>query len=96
MSDEACIEECNWYGVCAYRTQPKHGQHMIGMAFCCSPDDENIIADSDGCVMVHGSRCNARGAGVGHYPTTTTAIPDLIDAYFWYVWRGGGCRCMCA
>mmetsp|Transcript_34574 Transcript_34574/g.73653 ORF Transcript_34574/g.73653 Transcript_34574/m.73653 type:complete len:498 (+) Transcript_34574:162-1655(+) len=27
--------------------------------------------------------CNIRGAGVGHAPTTATANPDVIDAYFW-------------
>jgi cellulose 1,4-beta-cellobiosidase len=27
--------------------------------------------------------CNIRGAGVGQFPTTETANPSLIDAYFW-------------
>ena len=27
--------------------------------------------------------CNARGAGVGTRPTSNTAAPDIIDAYFW-------------
>jgi cellulose 1,4-beta-cellobiosidase len=27
--------------------------------------------------------CNIRGAGAGHKPTAQTALPDLVDAYFW-------------
>jgi len=27
--------------------------------------------------------CNIRGAGIGHRPTTKTALPDIVDAYFW-------------
>eukprot|EP00931_Biecheleriopsis_adriatica_P037660 TRINITY_DN215_c0_g1_i6.p1 TRINITY_DN215_c0_g1~~TRINITY_DN215_c0_g1_i6.p1 ORF type:complete len:545 (-),score=124.36 TRINITY_DN215_c0_g1_i6:375-2009(-) len=27
--------------------------------------------------------CNVRGAGVGHAPTTDTAKPEVLDAYFW-------------
>ena len=27
--------------------------------------------------------CNVRGAAVGHVPTAQTALPSLIDAYFW-------------
>jgi len=27
--------------------------------------------------------CNIRGAGVGHVPTTATAKPEVVDAYFW-------------
>jgi cellulose 1,4-beta-cellobiosidase len=27
--------------------------------------------------------CNIRGAGVGHFPTTNTTNPDVIDAYYW-------------
>eukprot|EP00406_Dinophysis_acuminata_P007019 CAMPEP_0179228902 /NCGR_PEP_ID=MMETSP0797-20121207/10060_1 /TAXON_ID=47934 /ORGANISM="Dinophysis acuminata, Strain DAEP01" /LENGTH=595 /DNA_ID=CAMNT_0020935959 /DNA_START=11 /DNA_END=1798 /DNA_ORIENTATION=- len=27
--------------------------------------------------------CNLRGAGAGHVPTTSTAKPEMIDAYFW-------------
>ena len=27
--------------------------------------------------------CNIRGAGIGNEPTSSTLLPDLIDAYFW-------------
>ena len=27
--------------------------------------------------------CNIRGAGLGLWPTADTALPDLVDAYFW-------------
>ena len=27
--------------------------------------------------------CNIRGAGLGRKPTASTALPGLIDAYFW-------------
>jgi hypothetical protein len=27
--------------------------------------------------------CNIRGAGLGLWPTPDTALPDLVDAYFW-------------
>jgi len=29
------------------------------------------------------SWCNIRGAGVGLLPTTLTAAPEIVDAYFW-------------
>ena len=27
--------------------------------------------------------CNIRGAGLGLWPTASTALPDLVDAYYW-------------
>lgn len=28
--------------------------------------------------------CNIRGAGLGREPTTSTSLPGLLDAYYWY------------
>jgi cellulose 1,4-beta-cellobiosidase len=27
--------------------------------------------------------CNPRGAGIGLFPTSNTAVPSIVDAYFW-------------
>jgi cellulose 1,4-beta-cellobiosidase len=82
-SDACCADACNLIS----QWNPANNEHNYALEITAAFPGKYVIIDTGrngvGNMRTNcGNWCNPRGAGLGQFPTATTALP-IVDAYFW-------------